>query len=75
MKKFFKKVFSKESLAYAMDCLKFGTMIFFMTAGIWFVLSVLWVEVGLPLETWSMLVTFVIACVCERLWIWWISWT
>lgn len=75
MKKFFKKVFSKESLAYAMDCLKFGMMLFFMTTGIWFVLSVLWVEASLPLETWSMLVTFVIACVCERLWMWWVSWS
>ena len=73
MKQFFKKAFSKESLAYAMDCLKFFTMVCFMTAGIWFLLSMLWGAVGFPLEDWALWVTFVLACLCERLWLWWIS--
>ena len=73
MKQFFKKVFSKEFWVNVMECLKYFTMVFFMTAGLWLVLSMLWHAVGLPLEDWSMWVTFVLACLCERLWLWWVS--
>ena len=73
MKEFFKKVFSKESLAYAVDCLKYFMMVFFMTAGIWLVLGMLWDAVGLSLETWSMWVTFILACLSERAYLWWLS--
>lgn len=72
MKQFFKKVFSKEFWTEAMECLKYFTMVFFMAAGIWLVLSMLWHAVGLPLEDWSFFVTFILATLCERLWLWWI---